>query len=157
MSRRATTPEEREEFAAAFAETRPLASRTKTAPAKRTAIASTSGGLDGRTSERLRRGLIEPDSRLDLHGFTEESAHAALRRLLRSARLRGDRLLLIVTGRGKRKDSEGEMTGRGILRTLVPRWLAEPEFAGQVAAISAAHRRHGGDGALYVYLRKPRG
>jgi DNA-nicking Smr family endonuclease len=118
------------------------------------------GGLDGRTALRLRRGLLEPDGRLDLHGYTEQAAHRALIRFLRGARAGGHRLVLIVTGKGgvSPPDAPFEMdyggTRRGVLKNAVPRWLAEPALAPLVAGTAPAHRRHGGAGALYVYLRK---
>ena len=119
------------------------------------------GGLDGRTAERLRRGAQEPDARIDLHGMTKNAAHRALVTFVRSAAMRGCRLLLIVTGKGSKPaapdepfDLEAERHRRGVLKTITPRWLSEPELAGFIADVRTAHRRHGGDGALYVYLRK---
>ena len=83
--------------------------------------------------------------------------------LLRAASARKLRLILIVTGKGRKQprpdepfDLELEGRARGVLRTMTPRWLAEPELAGFVADVRPSHRRHGGDGALYVYLRKAR-
>ncbi len=163
MTRRTITADERKEFEAAFAETRPLvpkgvglARRKQQSGAKH----ALTGGLDGRTAERLRRGLLEPRAKLDLHGYTEDAAHRALLTFLRNARARGHRLVLVVTGRGARKDDETALglahsRGlRGVLKAAVPRWLNEPEFISIVTGTRAAHRRHGGDGALYVYLRK---
>jgi DNA-nicking Smr family endonuclease len=163
MTRRTITTSERKEFEAAFAETRPLVpkgvdqtQRKEKAGAKQIAT----GGLDGRTAERLRRGLLEPRARLDLHGYTKDAAHRALLVFLKDAQTRGHRLVLVVTGRGVRKDDEAAFSlddprgPRGVLKTAVPRWLNEPEFANIITGTSAAHRRHGGDGALYIYLRK---
>ncbi|MBV9569708.1 MAG: Smr/MutS family protein [Alphaproteobacteria bacterium] len=119
-------------------------------------------GIDGRTAERLRKGLIEPGASLDLHGFTETAAHAALTVFLRDAARRGVRLALVVTGKGSKSVSEEpfslglEGRARGILRTMVPRWLSEPELVRLVADVRTAHRRHGGAGAYYLYLRKER-
>ena len=162
MTRRRTTKDERVEFEAAFAEARPLVpkinvrSQHKQAQRVKPALA---GGLDGRTTERLRRGLLEPRAKLDLHGYTEAAAHNALLTFLKGARARGHRLVLVVTGRGARNDDESVTLDfgrelRGVLKAAVPRWLDEPEFASLVAGTQAAHRRHGGDGALYIYLRK---
>lgn len=121
-------------------------------------------GIDGNTAERLRRGQLEPQARLDLHGMSERSAHRALVTFVHAARARRLRLLLVVTGKGARgkgdPDTETafdlglEMRARGILRNLTPRWLAEPGLGELVANVREAHRRHGGAGALYVYLRK---
>jgi DNA-nicking Smr family endonuclease len=121
---------------------------------------SKTAGLDGRTQERLRKGLLEPQARLDLHGLTENAAHRALITFLRGASARGLRLVTIVTGKGKKPSAPDEpfvMDGerRGVLREMTPRWLAGPGLAPFVADVRTAHRKHGGAGALYVYLRKP--
>lgn len=120
-------------------------------------------GVDGRTAERLRKGEIEPDLRLDLHGLTEAAAHQAVAAFLRSAIAGGAKLVLIITGKGGNAsapdapfDLELDRRTRGVLRAMAPRWLQEPEFIRSVADIRTAHRRHGGAGALYVYLRKER-
>ena len=116
-------------------------------------------GLDGNTAERLRRGQLEPQARIDLHGLTESAAHRALVTFLRGARARELRLVLVVTGKGARPaahDAPFELDARprGVLKTMTPRWLAEPELASFVVDAREAHIRHGGAGALYVYLRK---
>lgn len=168
--RRQTTDEERALFKEQFAETRPLAPirtveevRTLVTQKKRRgAEDALPGGVDGRTEERLRKGQIEPDARLDLHGHTETAAHDALLNFLRGAEQRGHRMIIVVTGKGAERDPnapfdlELDRKPRGLLKTLVPRWLAEPAFARFVAAVRQAHRRHGGEGALYVYMRKSR-
>jgi DNA-nicking Smr family endonuclease len=164
MSRRKTTKEEHELFVQAIAEARPLA-RMPTTPVasgkSHTGAAPSGSGLDGRTEERVRRGLISPDARLDLHGFTVRDAHHALLLFLRSAQTRRHRLVLVVTGKGARVapdapfDMELNYRSRGVLKAVVPRWLREPSFAAIVAGVRSAHVRHGGEGALYIYLRKP--
>jgi DNA-nicking Smr family endonuclease len=164
MSRRKTTKEERELFVQAIAEARPVAQMavTSTTGGKtRTGKAPSGSGLDGRTDERLRRGLIAPDAKLDLHGFTERDAHHALLVFLRTAQARRHRLVLVVTGKGARVapdapfDMELNYRARGVLKAVVPRWLREPAFAAIIAGARAAHIKHGGEGALYIYLRKP--
>ena len=124
-------------------------------------IARKLGGLNGRTAERLQRGALEPEARLDLHGMTEAAAHRALATFLRGAAARDCRLVLVVTGKGLNPpspdapfDLELDRRSRGVLKAMTPRWLAEPDLAGFVADVRTAHRRHGGSGALYVYLRK---
>lgn len=119
------------------------------------------GGLDGNTMERLRRGTLAPEARLDLHGMTQAAAHRALASFLRDAAARGQRLVLVVTGKGGKPAApdapfglERDGRARGVLKAMTPRWLAEPELSAFVADVRAAHRRHGGNGALYVYLRK---
>ena len=105
---------------------------------------------------------MEPEAKLDLHGLTEATAHRALVTFLRGTQVRGLKLVLVVTGKGRRRaddepfDLELVARSRGVLKTMVPRWLKEPELARFVATFGEAHRRHGGAGALYVYLRKPR-
>ena len=164
MSRRKTTDAERALFQQAIDEARPVApqpSGTGARP-KRHAGSPESGssGLDGRTDDRLRRGLIKPDAKIDLHGFNEQRAHDALLLFLRTAQVRRNKLVLVVTGKGARLapdtpfDMELNYRARGILKSVVPRWLSEPAFAGMVAGTRSAHIRHGGEGALYVYLRK---
>lgn len=163
MTRRTITQDERREFEEAFAETRPLAAKAKGRRQHNQAHAKAplAGGLDGRTTERLKRGLIEPRAKLDLHGYTESSAHHALLTFLKGARVRGYRLVLVVTGGGARDSDMSAPLAldlarrpRGVLKAAVPRWLKEPQFASLIAGVQTAHRRHGGDGALYIYLRK---
>jgi len=156
VKKRATTEEERREFKDALAEARPLGRSVETREALPARGASS--GIDGRTAKKLRQGELEPDARLDLHGFTQESAHRTLSNFVTSCRSRGLRLVLVVTG-GVTSPVAGFDLGfgrapRGVLRNLVPRWLRESGMAGHVLATQTANRRHGGDGALYVYLRK---
>jgi DNA-nicking Smr family endonuclease len=101
-------------------------------------------GLDRRTAERLRRGELPIEARLDLHGMTQEEAHAALGRFLARAHAAGQRCLLVITGKG------------AVLREAAPRWLEEGEARARVLATSPAQPRHGGGGALYVLLRRVR-
>jgi DNA-nicking Smr family endonuclease len=103
-------------------------------------------GVDGNTLRRLTRGELAPGAKLDLHGMTEAAAHGALTAFMLAAHRRGDRLVLVVTGKGS--------GGPGVLKQMVPRWLDEAPMAKIIAEKRWAHRRHGGEGALYVYLRK---
>jgi DNA-nicking Smr family endonuclease len=113
--------------------------------------------LDGNTKERLKRGGVRPQASMDLHGLTQEAAHRALLSFLQRSRKSGFRLTLVVTGKGNAKNEDAEWMTRshGVLKEMVPRWLNEPEFAALIAGSTPAHVRHGGAGALYVYLRKP--
>ncbi len=168
MRRRKTTDEERALFAEAFKETRPLKPVAKPSSKKPTVVASAAAkkftdGVNGNTAERLRKGALEPDRRIDLHGKTEAAAHRALLSFLRGAQRSGAKLVLIITGKGARKpdpyepfDLELESCARGVLKAMVPRWFREPEFAVLIADYRSAHIRHGGGGALYVYLKKKR-
>jgi DNA-nicking Smr family endonuclease len=92
------------------------------------------------------------EARLDLHGMTQTEAHAALLRFLRRARNNGAKFVLVITGRGTR----GERADRGVLKRQVPLWLAMPELRAYVIGFEQAHASHGGEGALYVRLRRQR-
>ena len=118
-------------------------------------------GLDRRTARALRRGERTPDARLDLHGMTADRAHGALNRFILDARSRGHRCVLVITGKGRRHTAPSESGfstehSEGVLRRDVPRWLGQAPLAGAIVGLYQAHRKHGGDGAFYVYLRKPR-
>ena len=155
--KRKTTEEERQLFQTHVAEAvlKPKATKanvTKTTPSK-------TGKLDGNTVERLRRGQLAPGARIDLHGMTEAVAHRALHSFLVRAQNDGVRLALVITGVGNPGAHDGAewmRTPHGVLKEMVPRWLNEKEFAALTSGWARAHRRHGGDGALYVYLRKTR-
>ncbi len=107
--------------------------------------------LDRRTKQRLARGNLSIDAKLDLHGMTQSEAHSALLRFLRNASAREKKLVLVITGKGQRGDSE-----RGVLRRQVPQWLSLTEFRPYVVGFEQAHVRHGGEGSLYVRVRKSR-
>lgn len=108
--------------------------------------------FDRRTRQKLARGRETIDARIDLHGMTQTEAHGALGHFLRRSQADGCRFVLIVTGKGVRGDGET----RGVLRRKVPQWLALPEFRELVVGFEAAHIGHGGEGALYVRLRRSR-
>ncbi len=117
-------------------------------------------GLDRRNAERLRRGERAPDDRIDLHGLTAERAHRALDRRIGEALGRGQRLILVITGKGGKKRSDDDAPfmreGEGVLRQQAPRWLRGGPHAARIVGIYQAHPRHGGAGAFYVYLKKRR-
>jgi DNA-nicking Smr family endonuclease len=114
--------------------------------------------FERRHARRLRSGQVEIEARLDLHGLHQADAHAALRRFLLGCHARGVRWALVITGKGApggvRPSSEHE---RGVLRRNVPCWLAEPELRAIVVSYTPAASAHGGEGALYVQLRRRRG
>ncbi len=103
---------------------------------------------DRRTFERLKRGKMPIESRLDLHGRTQLEAHDALDRFLAASAARGYRCVLIVTGKG--------VDGHGVLRQMVPRWFAEHDNRKKIITFCPAQPRHGGVGALYVLLKRHR-
>jgi DNA-nicking Smr family endonuclease len=117
-------------------------------------------GLDKRTAERLKRGRYPIEARLDLHGMVQEEAHRALTGFVAEAAARGQRCVLVITGKGLRRLAEAQeapLSGDlGILRAAVPRWLGEPALRPHILAVTAAQPRHGGGGALYVLLRRQR-
>jgi DNA-nicking Smr family endonuclease len=111
--------------------------------------------LDGGWDRRLTRGMVAPDSSIDLHGHTLQSAHTLLDQGLATAIARGDRVLLLVTGKPPRPESE-RPHARGAIRAAVGDWLAGSRHVDRIAAVRAAHPRHGGAGALYIILRRAR-
>lgn len=112
--------------------------------------------MDRRRFEGLRRGRYDPEARLDLHGMTAERAHAALTSFILGSHATGLRLVLVITGKG-RPPEEGYFPHRhGVLRHNVPHWLAAPPLGPRVLQVAPAHRKHGGGGAYYVYLRRVR-
>jgi DNA-nicking Smr family endonuclease len=115
--------------------------------------------LDRQTSRQLDKGKLEVEARLDLHGMRQRDAHAQLHRFLKTAQARGLRHVLVITGKGADQPAAKsfyEEDERGVLRNAVPHWLAEPEFAALVVSFSPAPRRLGGEGALYVRVRRAR-
>jgi DNA-nicking Smr family endonuclease len=106
--------------------------------------------LGRRERSQLSRGRKEIDARLDLHGMTQTRAHRALSGFLRRAHHDGLTFVLIITGKGKM----GAESERGVLRRQVPQWLSLPEFRALVVGFEEAHIGHGGEGALYVRIRR---
>jgi DNA-nicking Smr family endonuclease len=110
-----------------------------------------------RDKQRLARGRADIDARIDLHGMTQAQAHAALLRFLHHAQAEGARFVLVITGKGAPATATGPGTARGergVLRRQVPLWLGLPEFRSCVLGFDGAHIGHGGEGALYVRLRR---
>jgi len=110
--------------------------------------------LGRRERIRLSRGRDEIEARLDLHGMTQIRAHHALLGFLQRAHSGGMTFVLVITGKGKVGSAEPE---RGVLRRQVPHWLGLPEFRALVVGFEEAHVGHGGEGALYVRVRRARG
>lgn len=109
-----------------------------------------SADVDARTMDRLRRGRLRPEARLDLHGLTQEKAHRSLNRFIDQAQASGARSLIIITGKGRVSE------GGGVLRNQVPKWLNAPDLRPRILAFTPAQPRDGGAGALYVLLRRQR-
>lgn len=98
--------------------------------------------------KRVRRGQLEIDATLDLHGHTQDTGKAALTRFLHASQKRGARTVIVITGVGR--------MGEGVLKRRLPEWLAGKDLAAIVSGFAKAHRAHGGDGAYYVFLRRTR-
>ncbi|GAA0747474.1 DNA mismatch repair protein MutS [Sphingomonas sp. ABOLD] len=111
--------------------------------------------LDASWDRRLSRGLVAPESSIDLHGHNLHAAYDRLDAGLAQAIARGDRVLLLVTGKPPRPESE-RPHARGAIRAAVGDWLAASRHSDKIAAVRQAHPRHGGAGALYIVLRRPR-
>ena len=103
------------------------------------------GAVPEARDRQTRRGRVSIDARLDLHGLTQERARAELATTLMRASKRGARVVLVITGKGPRLE--------GVLRTQLPRWLAQADLRPLVTRLAPAHARHGGAGAWYVFLR----
>jgi DNA-nicking Smr family endonuclease len=154
--RRPVRPDAAEPVAAPTAAKRQQKSQHKPSPiaaaqpAVRPASPPALAPLGRRLRKRVGRGTQSIDGRLDLHGLTQAQAHHALAGFLRTAQARGAGIVLVITGKG---DPHGE---RGVLKRQVPMWLRLPELRGMIVGFESAGIGHGGEGALYVRLRKAR-
>jgi DNA-nicking Smr family endonuclease len=115
-------------------------------------------GIEPNLKQRLMRGREEIDGTIDLHGMRQVEAHAALSRFIHARSARGDRTLLVITGKGLKKleDDAAVIIERGVLRAMLPMWLSQPDLAPMVSGWDLAAQGHGGDGAFYVRLRRAR-
>lgn len=105
-------------------------------------------GIDRRTADNLRRGKMSIEARLDLHGMTQIEAHRALTAFVTGQHESGRRCVLVVTGKGRE--------GGGVLRSMMPQWLNAAELRPRILAFNYAQPRDGGEGALYILLRRRR-
>jgi len=113
-------------------------------------------GLDASWERRIAKGVLEPDFSLDLHGATLDQAYVRLMHGLAQARAMGARVVLVVTGKPRPSEAADRGERRGAIRAKLIDWLGASEHASGIAAIRGAHRRHGGQGALYVVLKRRR-
>ena len=111
--------------------------------------------MDHKTHRQMTRGKLAPEARIDLHGMTLNIAQPVLTRFILQSRAEGRRLVLVITGKGREGGPDAPLPVRpGALRHNVPHWLHMPPLNQVVLQIRPAHRRHGGEGAYYVYLRR---
>jgi DNA-nicking Smr family endonuclease len=113
-------------------------------------------GLDRRTAQRLERGQMEIEATLDLHGFSQAKAEEALAAFIRRGYERGERCVLVITGKGRRGGKDGMVLEPGILKRRVPEWLDGRALKPFILKYHPAKPKHGGNGALYVLLRRKR-
>ncbi len=140
-----------------------LSTSTGVKPASPPKPAAVGTGISGHVETKLRSGSVTPDAALDLHGMTQEAAHRALDRFLAQAAREKWRCVLVITGKGLKakapqpsREDINPTWGRpqpGVLRELVPLWIEHGPQSHLIAALRSASPRHGGTGALYVYLR----
>jgi len=175
MPPRRLGPDETALWARVAASVRPLPGRTRPAatpaprvvadrppeaplPPKRSPVANRiavdAATLDGGWERTIRTGRLAPDLTVDLHGYSRDRAHALLTRMVTEAAANGARVLLVITGKGTRGDEVHGERPRGIIRASLRDWLQGPDLRPYIAALRAAHPRHGGGGAWYVILRR---
>lgn len=125
------------------------------APALPDLLAAAPLQMDAKTHGKMTRGKLAPEARIDLHGMTLSEAHPELIHFILNAQSAGLRLVLVITGKGKRRDDTGPIPQRvGALRHQVPQWLRQPPLGAAILQVTEAHLKHGGSGAYYVYLRR---
>lgn len=113
-----------------------------------------SAGLDSHWDRRVKAGRLEPDLTLDLHGDTLDTAYDRIMFALDQARSMGAKVVLVVAGRERPVASADRMAKRGAIRAKLLDWLAASRHADAITAVRRAHIRHGGDGALYLILKR---
>lgn len=145
----AREPQEPPEFAGKARSPKSSAKQPRPAPSKPVPIHERT--LDNSWDRKLRSGSVEPDRTLDLHGMNLDTAWTAIDRILDQAIADGDRLILLITGHHRPGDPPIQ---RGRIRAAVHDWLAASRHSDDIAAVRAAHRRHGGGGSLYLVLRR---
>ncbi len=113
--------------------------------------------MDAKTMQRMNRGKLKPEGRIDLHGMTVDQAHPELINFILRSHAKGRRLVLVITGKGVGPGPTGPIPyQRGILKRQVPHWLQQMPVAPLILQVTSASPRHGGEGALYVYLGRRR-
>jgi len=150
------------EVASGGAKPKPAAPPKAAVPPPAPKRAAPLADFDRRAFRQVASGKVTIDARLDLHGLRRHDAHMRLRAFLLKSQASGHRMILVITGKGSEAEAGDHLAGmlgkpeRGVLRRSVPQWLEEPELRAIVLSYATAGVRHGGDGALYVRLRKAR-
>ena len=124
--------------------------------AKPSSPKSETTGLDSHWERRVKGGAVQPDFTLDLHGHGLDAAYTRLMSGIAQARAMDARVILLIAGKSRPVDPADRGTQRGAIRAKVLDWLAASSHASAIAAIRKAHRHHGGDGALYIVLKRSR-
>lgn len=112
--------------------------------------------MDAKAFRKMSKGKLSPEGRIDLHGMTVDQAHPELINFILRSHAKGRRLVLVITGKGQRSDAMPIPYQRGILRRQVPHWLRQNPVAPLILEVTQASLKHGGEGALYVYLKRRR-
>lgn len=112
------------------------------------------GALDSHWERRMKGGRLDPDLTLDLHGHTLDTAYQRIMAGLDQARMMDARVVLVIAGRERPVDPADRMARRGAIRAKLLDWLAASRHSGAIAAVRKAHIRHGGEGALYLILKR---
>lgn len=129
-------------------------------PSPKPPVSADLSNLDRKEKQRVLRGKVEIDGKIDLHGMRQNEAHNALIARVSRARMEGKRVLLVVTGKGASKGGRPDGSepfwarGGGVLKSNVPQWLRQDPLRAMIFSVQQAHQRHGGGGALYVFLKK---
>jgi len=110
--------------------------------------------MDQKLRRKIARGRVMIDATLDLHGMRQHEARSALHHFVGAAFRRGDRNVLVITGKGVKRTGYAEFEQKGVLRHAVPNWLKEPSLMHMVSGVDGAAQNHGGAGALYIRLKK---
>lgn len=114
--------------------------------------------IDRRTLEKLKKGQIKIEARLDLHGMRQAEAHEALKNFMNHCTHKKLRCVLVITGKGKPRLATDSIIEpeQGVLKQKLPEWLGAANFKKDILTVIPSHKKHGGSGAFYVYLKKNR-
>lgn len=112
--------------------------------------------VDKNTAEKFKKGQFKIEARLDLHGRTEKEAFSAVGDFIRNSYVQGKRCILIITGKGIKKEDDAWYEAKGIIREALPKWLNHADIRPFILGMSPALPADGGSGAMYVLLKRKR-